>query len=173
MGIRETKFEAMFWRKGGGLERCFAVRARARAAGIVHRPGAMARAGAAMGYPLLLASDQERGREGVLGDYRSRDAVEKLSDMLKNHLDGNRLRTGEEEAVQGRLATGFTGLVLRQSLENALKEHGLQRRLGVPEAIDELAKARAVVLRGGRRLVLETPRQVRQILAAGGTESSA
>lgn len=165
--------EAVEWlaENAGGLERCFAIRNQAGTAGIVHRPGAMARAGAAMGYSLLLASDRGRDREGVLGDYRSRDAVEKLFDMLKNHLDGNRLRTGEEEAVQGRLAIGFTGLVLRQSLENALKDHGLHRRLGVPEALDELAKARAAVLRGGRRLVLETPKQVRQILAAAGTES--
>ena len=56
------------------------------AAKISRSPMRMARASSAMGCCLIAASDIGLPREQVLSDYRSRDAVEKLFDSLKNEL---------------------------------------------------------------------------------------
>jgi transposase len=168
--IFSSRWEAVEWLKenGAGVGRCLVVKAFQGTAKILHSPMRMARASSAMGYCLIAASDTGLSREQVLSDYRSRDAVEKLFDSLKNELGSKRLRSGDEGAVIGRLLVDFLALVLRKALENALRKAGLSKRLSVPEALDELSKVRTVVLENGRRIVLEIPSKAKGIIAAAG-----
>jgi hypothetical protein len=168
--IFSSRWEAVEWLKenGAGVGRCLVVKAFQGTAKILHSPMRMARASSAMGYCLIAASDTGLSREQVLSDYRSRDAVEKLFDALKNELGSKRLRSGDEGAVIGRLLVDFLALVLRKSLENALRKAGLSKRLSVPEALDELSKVKAVVLESGRRIVLEIPSKAKGIISAAG-----
>jgi transposase len=119
-----------------------------------------------MGYSLLLASDADRDRDGVLSDYRSRDAVEKLFDVLKNENGQGRLRTGDDTVAAGRLFVAFVGTILRLSLEDGKRRCGLLERMSVPEAFVGLRKVRTLLSVDGRRHHLEIPKKTRDILAA-------
>jgi hypothetical protein len=170
--IFNSRYDAVEWLKenGAGVGHCLLVSGFQGTAKIMHSPMRMARASSALGYCLIAASDTGLSREQVLSDYRSRDAVEKLFDSLKNELGSKRLRSGDESSVNGRLLIDFLALVLRKSLENALRKAGLSRRLSVPEALDELEKVKAVVLESGRRIVLEIPSKAKGIMAAAGAQ---
>jgi transposase len=168
--IFNSRYEAVEWLKenGAGAGHCLLVNGFQGTAKIVHSPMRMARASSAMGYNLIASSDTSLSREQVLSDYRSRDAVEKLFDSLKNELGSGRLRTGKEDSANGRLLVDFIALVLRKALENSLRKTGLSKSLSVPEALDELEKVKAVVMADGRRIVLEIPSKAKGIIKAAG-----
>jgi len=68
---------------------------------IERKPHAIAMATARMGYSVVLRSQLGASAEEALLQYRCRDRVEKLFDMLKNELDQRRLHTGVNEASKG------------------------------------------------------------------------
>ena len=103
------------------------------------------------------------GRE-TLGEYRSRDAVEKIFDILKNETPWKRVGTGVMEAAEGRMFMAFVAVALRIELERSARESGLLAKLSVPEILAEIGKIRILRMSDGTGIPLETTKKQRTIL---------
>lgn len=132
---------------------------------IERKPHAIAMATARMGYTVVLRSQLGASAEEALLDYRCKDRVEKLFDMLKNELDQRRMHTGVNESVQGRLVVAFAALILHAALEEKMRQAGLLHKMTVAEVLAQLRKIKAVRTCTGRRFLLEISKRHRELLA--------
>jgi transposase len=165
-GQFEDRKAAVIWLKetAKGLAFCFSIRCVKGKWKIAWKPRAVALANSRKGYTVVLASKVKDSREQVLDDYRSRDAIEKLFDILKNEIDQGRMRSGDDEIVQGRMFLAFISLILHAALENRMREADLIKRFSVSEIMAEMRKLKAVHLTSGSRIVLEITKRQREIL---------
>lgn len=120
------------------------------------------------GLTLVLTSEKNQQPAEVLEDYRCRDIAEKFFDIAKNNTGGNRMRTGDEASLQGRLFIIFTALILRCNLEKKLKESGMLKKYTVDKALALLRKIRTVKLADGRTVTCEVPKKTRDVAKAIG-----
>lgn len=149
-----------------GLSFCFSVKMQDGALAILHKPRSVALLSANMGFTLVLAS--RRGRDGsdVLEDYRSRDQVEKIFDMLKNEDRQKRFRSGNGHSVEGRAFLAFLALILRSEIEKRMRDGEVLHKVTVPELLAQLRKIKAVRTATGKRILLEISKRSRTLLEA-------
>lgn len=160
--------EATTWLRenAGALAKCLKVSgSHDEGIGIERKPHSIAMATARMGYTVVLRSEGGASAEEALLDYRCKDRVEKLFDILKNELDQRRLHTGVNESLQGRLVVAFAALILHSALEEKMRQAGLLRKMTVAEVLAQLRKIKAVRTRTGRRFLLEISKRHRELLA--------
>jgi hypothetical protein len=136
---------------------------------IATRPNQIAASTARAGFTLVLThgrDETEETGEAVLHDYRARDIAEKLFDAFKTEDGQYRLRTANDNSVQGRFFLGFIALILRAEMEKRMHAADLHRSMTTAAVIDELAKAKAIVTRQGTRILLEVSKKQCSLLAA-------
>jgi hypothetical protein len=131
---------------------------------VVRDSAAVGAAAATYGYMLLVASDPACGRDQALSDYRSRDIAEKLFDICKNSIGGNRLRSSNDDGMNGRLFIAFIAVILHALIGRKLDQSKLKIR-SIPEAFAYLAKAKALIYPDGKIFKLEIPKKTREIMA--------
>lgn len=133
---------------------------------VQRKPKAIARYANRLGFMLLLTDNRSKSGQELLMTYRSRDAVEKLFDNLKNALNNDRLRIHSAKAAEGKLflalITMILHVVMQQKLESSKREFG--RRLSPREALLEFRKTKAVHLPNGELMIYEVPKRQRRIL---------
>ena len=61
---------------------------------------------------ILSTNQQDLDKIDVLTYYRQRDRVEKVFDVVKNELDGDRLRAHSQYNTEGRLFIKFIALII-------------------------------------------------------------
>ena len=96
------------------------------------------------GYFLLLSNSLESNRDKILDDYRGRDIIEKMFDVEKNELHGNRLRGHTAYNTEGRFFVKFVALILHSHITKMMKESKLFERYTVRELLAELGKIRRI-----------------------------
>ena len=89
------------------------------------------------GFYVLLTNDIKDPVE-ALRVYRTKDAVEKCFDDLKNHLDMKRLRIHSSPAMDGRLFVQFVALILISALRKKMRETKLIDSYTVRELLMEM-----------------------------------
>ena len=89
------------------------------------------------GFYILLTNDIKDPVE-ALRVYRTKDAVEKCFDDLKNHLDMKRLRIHSSPAMDGRLFVQFVALILISALRKKMRETKLAEKHTVRELLLEM-----------------------------------
>ena len=104
--------------------------------------------------------------DDILAIVRSRDAVEKVFDLLKNEDGQRRLRTGNADRVEGRLFLAFVAAILRVLLENRMREAQLIKTRSAAEVLALLRKIKRVRFASGHALLLEVPKRTRVLLEA-------
>ena len=142
---------------------------------LIIQPSRVADALKCQGLTLIVTSPlpdaaEAPGREEILEDYRSRDMAEKLFDVYKNATGNDRLRTGGDQAAEGRMFLAFVSLTLRALLENKLREASPKSSLAVPEALAMLKKIKQLVPVAGKPLLLEVPKKSRDLVLAMGRQ---
>jgi transposase len=75
-----------------------------------------------MGAILMLTNHTDLNREKILQLYRRKDYLEKTFDVLKNELDGKRLRGHSKDVINGRLFIKFVSLILYSAIANKMTE---------------------------------------------------
>lgn len=102
--------------------------------------------------------------DAILGVVRSRDAVEKVFDLIKNEDGQRRLRTGNGDRVEGRLFLAFVAATLRILLENRMREADLIKTRSAAEVLALLRKIRRIRFASGTSFQLEIPKKTRDLL---------
>ena len=75
------------------------------------------------GFFLLFTTDMEATPEDTLYHYRAKDAAEKIFDQIKCDMDGNRIRTYNEQTTDGKVFVTFIGCIIRSYLLNKLSQY--------------------------------------------------
>ena len=164
--VFESVFEAREWicENTGKLAKCFAASKNGGKIGIRLKRGSLARRAGVLGHAVVLTTNVEADARETLEVYRSRDAVEKIFDILKNETPWKRIGTGVMEAAEGRMFMAFVAVALRIELERSARESGLLAKLSVPEILAEIGKIRIVRMSDGKGIPLEITKKQRSIL---------
>lgn len=103
--------------------------------------------------------------------FHSCDPIEKMYDILKNELDCNRLYTGKDTIMEGRLFIAFLGTIIHSLFENRLRETGLLKTVSVQEAIALLAKITRTRFEDGKEIKHDIPKKARELIIGLGLQS--
>jgi len=114
----------------------------------------------------ILLYQGEFSWEECLSLYRSKDAVEKGFDILKNDIDLMPAHVRTDSTLRGYLFVAFLALILRMKLMNMMLKAGLSKRYSVDGLLLELEKIKVMILPDGQRITTEISRKQREILNA-------
>lgn len=92
------------------------------------------------GYFTLMTNDPTIGRDEILASYRNKDQVEKVFDLLKNEMDGKRLRAHGQFNVDARLFINFLALIIKSELIQRMRKAKLFKKYTANELLAELRK---------------------------------
>lgn len=94
-----------------------------------------------LGYYIIIKnSKKDIDNNKLLDCYRNRDKVEKLFDLTKNHLDGNRLKAHSNATNEGRIFIKFISLIIGSYIHYKMKEKNLFKSFTMKELFAELKK---------------------------------
>ena len=95
-----------------------------------------------MGKMILITNRQDMTPKEILDQYRNKDRVEKVYDVLKNSLNEERLRTHTATTMHGKMFVTFLALIIQTEITNQLYASTLSKTYTLPEIIMELKKIR-------------------------------
>jgi transposase len=90
----------------------------------------------------VLATNHDFGREDILTKYRNKDQVEKVFDLLKNEMDGTRLRAHNQYNTEARLFIKFLSLIIQSEIIRIMRDVDLFKTYSVRELLSELKKVK-------------------------------
>lgn len=115
----------------------------------------------------VIATNRENlTKEQILSSYRKRDAIEKIYDITKNEMDGDRLRVHSNTATEGALFIKFIALIIYCELSKTLKEKDLFKKFTIKEMFAELRKIKVTKLKGEQKVISELTKRHKQIFDA-------
>ena len=117
---------------------------------------------ARLGFFILMTNDERITREGILANYRDKDQVEKVFDLLKNEMDGGRLRVHDQFNADARLFINFIALIIQSELIRRMRKGGLFKRYTARELLAELRKIKYSVI-NGQTIISEVSKKQRLI----------
>jgi len=126
--------------------------------------------GETFGASAVVTSVAGQDAEATFERFHSRDPIEKMYDILKNELDCNRLYTGKDAMMEGRLFTAFIGTIIHSALENLMRERGMLKAISVREALVLLAKVTRTHFADGREIKHDIPRKTRDLIKGLGLQ---
>lgn len=135
---------------------------------IIIKPARIISATSKAGYTLVLThgrTAKEETAKAVMHDYRARDVAEKLFDAFKTEDGQYRLRTANDNSVQGRFFLGFITLILRAELLNRMRASNLIKTITTASVFDELSKSKVLITSKKKRILLEVSKKQRTLLA--------
>lgn len=148
------------------LAKYFSVSDGTRGIQVTRKIKAIARRCNEVGVGVYATNRAELTPENVLAITRSRDAVEKVFDIIKNEDGQRRLRTGNGARVEGRLFIAFVAAILRVLLENRMRDADLIKTRTAAEAMALLRKIKRIRYASGNVRQLEVPKKTRVLLDA-------
>jgi len=116
------------------------------------------------GYFIVVGRNPETDKCGLLDDYRNKDMIEKIFDVLKNEMDGDRLRVHSDTAIQGKLFVKFIALILYMKMSKTMKENKMFDKLTVREVLLELRKIKKTFIDQDTNILNEITKKQRLIL---------
>jgi len=116
-----------------------------------------------MGKTILLTNNPDLDREDLLNLYRRKDVVEKMFDIIKNELEGNRLKVSSRKVMEGRLFLLYLSLIIYSELSKIMKEKNLYKNYSLSEVSYELKKLKVVRLNNGKTFLTELLKRQRTL----------
>ena len=116
-----------------------------------------------MGKMILITNRTDLNKEQVLSLYKKRNEVERLFDILKNEMDGNRIRNHSNETMEGKLFVLFVTLAVYASLDRVMKEKELYKTVTLHELIYELKKIKVIETSDNYKFLTEISKKQREI----------
>lgn len=120
---------------------------------------------ARLGYFILMTNDDRITRERILANYRDKDQVEKVFDLLKNEMDGGRLRAHSQFNTEARLFINFLALIIQSELIRKMRKGDLFKKYTIRELLAELRKIKYSVI-NGQTIISEVSKKQRLIYEA-------
>jgi len=120
-----------------------------------------------MGCFILLTNKQIK-KTDLLNLYRQRDGVEKVFDIVKNAMDGDRLRAHSQYNTEGRLFIKFIALIIYTEISKIMREKNLFKKYSVKELLAELKKLKIIKIKNNDLFLSELSKKQKLIFKAFG-----
>jgi transposase len=146
-----------------GASQFFHIKSNQEQLEITRNTKALSQRLAKTGATLMLTNHPDLDREKILELYRRKDYLEKAFDVLKNELDGKRLRGHSRDAINGRLFIKFISLILYSALTNKMREKDFFKQHTLREIIYELKKLRIIEMDNGKLYLTEISKRQREL----------
>lgn len=117
------------------------------------------------GFFILAVNDDTLSKEDILMKYRDKDQVEKVFDLLKNEMDGARLRAHNQLNADARIFIRFIALIIQSEIIKAMRKAGLFKKYTVREVLAELKKIKYSKI-NDEIIISEISKKCRNILEA-------
>ena len=121
---------------------------------------------ATMGSFILATNQKKLSQEKVLTYYRNKDSIEKIFDIVKNEMDGNRLRAHGKYVTDGRFFIKFIALIIYMEIVKRMRDKKLFDRYTVKELFAELRKLKINELSNKNTFLSEVTKKQRAIFKA-------
>ena len=122
------------------------------------------------GMTVLITNDDTLNKEKTLSLYRRRNNAEMTFNVLKNRLDGGRLRTHSTDAASGKLFLLFISLILYSALDKLMRDKKVYNKYTISELLEMLKNIRIVKLQSGPTYLTEVPKKAKDIFKLFGIE---
>ena len=116
------------------------------------------------GYFLIFTTDMKSTPEDTLYHYRAKDAAEKLFDQIKCDMDGNRVRTHNEQTTDGKVFVTFIACILRSYLLQKLNQYLIDNSSSLKKALSQLSNITIISSSKGFRFTKALTKKQKQIL---------
>ena len=118
------------------------------------------------GFFLIFTTDTDSTPEDTLYHYRAKDAIEKLFDQIKCDMDGNRIRTHNEQTTDGKVFVTVAACIIRSYLLNTLDQYLTDNSTSLKKAFSQMSNITIISKANGHRLTKALTKKQKQILKA-------
>ncbi len=115
------------------------------------------------GYSIMVSNKSNLIRDELLTYYSNKDLVEKLFDLYKNEMDGNRLRNHNDYTMYGKMFVKFIAATVYSEIVKEMNNKKLFKTLTVKELLFELKKVKIAKLKGNKKIVSEISKRSKTI----------
>lgn len=123
-----------------------------------------------VGYFVFASNKRDIDKTTLLDSYRNKDVIEKMYDVLKNEIDGERLRVHSQVNMEGKLFIKFITLIIYSKLSRMMKDADLFKKLSLRELLFELRKTKITHIDNYDPIIGEISKKQRDILQALGLD---
>ena len=116
------------------------------------------------GLFMIFTTDMESTPEDTLYHYRAKDVVEKLFDQIKCDMEGNRIRTHNEQTTDGKVFVTFVACVIRTYLLSKLNQYLKDNSTSLKKVLSQLSNITIVSGAKGLRFTKALSKKQKQIL---------
>ena len=116
------------------------------------------------GYFLIFTTDMEATPEDTLYHYRAKDAIEKLFDQIKCDMDGNRIRTHNEQTTDGKVFVTFVACIIRSYLLSRLNQYLMDNSTSLKKVFNQLSNITIISSGNNFRLTKALTKKQKQII---------
>ena len=124
---------------------------------------------AKFGYFILLTNNEKLTRDTALSKYRDKDKVEKGFNIIKNEMDGNRLRVHSEENMDAMLFIRFMALIVHSEIIRVMRANDMFKKISVKELLLELKKIKHTKV-GDEVIISEIAKKQKEIFSTFGID---
>ena len=116
------------------------------------------------GFFMIFTTDMRSTPEDTLYHYRAKDVIEKLFDQIKCDMDGNRIRTHNEQTTDGKVFVTFVACVIRSYLLSRLGQYLTNNSTSMKKVFSQLSNITIVSGFNGLRFTKALTKKQKQIL---------
>jgi len=117
-----------------------------------------------LGY-FVVATNEKTDKITLLEYYRNRDTVEKIFDVMKNEMDGNRLRVHCGYNADGKLLVKFIALIIYMHISQQMKKAKLFDKVSLKEMLNEFKKIKITHIESFDPIISEITKKNKKLFA--------
>jgi transposase len=118
------------------------------------------------GFFLIFTTDMESTPDDTLYHYRAKDVIEKLFDQIKCDMNGNRIRTHNEQTTDGKVFVTVIACIIRTYLLNRLDQYMKDNSTSLKKMLNQLSNITIISGVNGLRFTKALTKKQRLILKA-------
>lgn len=116
------------------------------------------------GFFLIFTTDMDSTPEDTLHHYRAKDAAEKMFDQIKCDMEGNRIRTHNEQTTDGKVFVTFVACIIRSYIQQKLGKYLTDNSTSLKKAFNQLSNILIISGSNGFRFTKALTKKQKQIL---------
>jgi len=116
------------------------------------------------GYFMIFSTDEQATPEDILYYYRQKDVAEKMFDQIKCDMEGNRIRTHNEQTTDGKVFVTFIACIIRSYLLNNLVGYMADNTTTLKKVLNQLSNILVLSNSNGLRFTKALTKKQREIL---------
>jgi transposase len=124
------------------------------------------------GFFLIFTTDAHATPEDILYHYRAKDAVEKIFAQIKCDMEGNRIRTHNEQTTEGKTFVTFIACIMRAYMLNKLNKYLTDNSTSMKKVFAQLSNITIISNTKGLRFTKVFTKKQKQILQSFNADKS-